>query len=367
MGTTKLVDLIDISGQPVVVHCSDGWDRTAQICSLAQVCLDPYYRTIKGLEVLIEKEWLSFGHKFHQRIGHGNKNHSDDQRSPIFLQFMDALWQIMQQMECAFEYNEAMLITTLDALYSCKFGTFLCNSEKERVEHRLRERTTSLWSFINSNVHQFTNHLYEPAPYSLRPSSETQQLKLWTAYYMRSMLAQKRVVKDEYILQPHESGDAARFSREVTRREMNNLKMSNSSMANEIAQLRAELEKMKASPIHSIPISPPASHPPTTPNGKQATIFAASSPTQSSTFVPTSPTNHNGRNLNSSQDETTSPRNYKIPNGTSSSPSSSPPMASPPSSPNNTTKSIQNPTSPSDDKVDVILSSTSDQPDDITI
>jgi hypothetical protein len=41
---------------------------------------------IEGLEVVIEKEWISFGHKFQERIGHADANHSDTQRSPVFVQ-----------------------------------------------------------------------------------------------------------------------------------------------------------------------------------------------------------------------------------------------------------------------------------------
>lgn len=42
-----VVHAVDKEGKPVVVHCSDGWDRTTQIVALAELLLDPYYRTIE--------------------------------------------------------------------------------------------------------------------------------------------------------------------------------------------------------------------------------------------------------------------------------------------------------------------------------
>lgn len=39
------------SGNSVVVHCSDGWDRTAQLTSLAMLMLDSHYRTLRGFQV----------------------------------------------------------------------------------------------------------------------------------------------------------------------------------------------------------------------------------------------------------------------------------------------------------------------------
>ena len=69
-GTLLIVRNVHVNSSHVLIHCSDGWDRTAQMSSLAQLCLDPYYRTQKGFAVLVEKDWLAFGHKFLDRCGH---------------------------------------------------------------------------------------------------------------------------------------------------------------------------------------------------------------------------------------------------------------------------------------------------------
>jgi hypothetical protein len=33
----------------------DGWDRTSQLTSLAELLLDPYYRSAHGFAILVEK------------------------------------------------------------------------------------------------------------------------------------------------------------------------------------------------------------------------------------------------------------------------------------------------------------------------
>lgn len=48
-----VVNLIDIYEANINISLEDGWDTTCQVSSLAQLCLDPYYRTIEGFRVLI--------------------------------------------------------------------------------------------------------------------------------------------------------------------------------------------------------------------------------------------------------------------------------------------------------------------------
>ena len=72
-------------------------------------------------------------------MGHGSDKYSDQDRSPIFLQFIDCVWQILQQNKKFFEFNEKFLIQILDNMFTCKYGTFLMDSEYERENLNLLE------------------------------------------------------------------------------------------------------------------------------------------------------------------------------------------------------------------------------------
>ncbi|XP_033876726.3 myotubularin isoform X3 [Acipenser ruthenus] len=184
-GAIQVADKLS-AGNSVVVHCSDGWDRTAQLTSLSMLMLDSYYRTMTGFQVLVQKEWISFGHKFSSRIGHGDKNHADADRSPIFVQFIDCVWQMTKQFPTAFEFNELFLMTILDNLYSCRFGTFLYNCESVRDNMEVKEKTVSLWSMINSENRKYINPFYtKESSRVLYPVASMRHLELWVSYYIR--------------------------------------------------------------------------------------------------------------------------------------------------------------------------------------
>ncbi|XP_076315839.1 myotubularin related protein 6 [Tachypleus tridentatus] len=168
----------------VLVHCSDGWDRTAQTCSLASLILDPYYRTVTGFQALIEKEWLAFGHKFTDRCGHIQGDPREI--APVFTQFIDAVWQLSQQFLTAFQFNERFLLTIHDHVFSCQFGTFIGNCEKDRVDLKLSERTYSLWGYINNHMSEFLNPLYKKDQERLlTPSLAPQGFRFWRGMYNR--------------------------------------------------------------------------------------------------------------------------------------------------------------------------------------
>ncbi|XP_019498648.1 PREDICTED: myotubularin-related protein 3 isoform X7 [Hipposideros armiger] len=180
-----VVHAVDRDQRPVLVHCSDGWDRTPQIVALAKLLLDPYYRTIEGFQVLVEMEWLDFGHKFADRCGHGENSDDLNERCPVFLQWLDCVHQLQRQFPCSFEFNEAFLVKLVQHTYSCLFGTFLCNNAKERGEKHTQERTCSVWSLLRAGNKAFKNLLYSSQSEAvLYPVCHVRNLMLWSAVYL---------------------------------------------------------------------------------------------------------------------------------------------------------------------------------------
>ena len=177
-------------GQSVLVHCSDGWDRTAQVCGMVQVLLDPYARTVRGFCSLIAKEWCSFGHKFHERAGHALEKHDDSDISPVFLQWLDGVWQLVRLFPAAFEFGPRLPLLLAHHLYSCRFGTFLYNCERERAINGLQFRSPSLWAHVVSSAPKLglLNPRYDPGAGDVllpHPASVLRCVALWDDWFTR--------------------------------------------------------------------------------------------------------------------------------------------------------------------------------------
>jgi hypothetical protein len=148
-----------LTGTSVLVHCSDGWDRTPQISSVAQVLLDPFYRTAEGFCVLVEKEWVAQGHRFASRLGAGIGSVSGDtiiaapqsvfgdagavrvvnrvddtssESSPVFLLFLEAIFNIVIQCPTEFEFTDRLLLGILRGVHTHRFRAFLTDAAIER-------------------------------------------------------------------------------------------------------------------------------------------------------------------------------------------------------------------------------------------
>ncbi len=146
---------------PLLCRCSHGLDRTPQVVSLAMLSLDRYYRTIEGFAVLIEKEWISMGHRFHSRYCIGQNPHDDV--SPIFSQWIECVYQLMIQFPEEFEFNPKYLLAILFGFLSGRFSNFLFDCEKERIDNGIdtREISDCLWAELWTRRSEYLNSNFQ--------------------------------------------------------------------------------------------------------------------------------------------------------------------------------------------------------------
>ena len=174
----------------VLIHCSDGWDRTTQLSCTSQLILEKRYRTLDGFICLIEKDWLSFGHQFRYRCGmycpanSPSNVASENQKSPVFIQWLDAVYQIMHQNMTKFEFNTDLLYFLASEIFTGKYGTFLFNNEQERETYNARKKTVSIWTYVKENEFRFLNPIYNPDD-NLPFIMNYKRVQLWSKYFFR--------------------------------------------------------------------------------------------------------------------------------------------------------------------------------------
>ncbi|EDX01702.1 myotubularin-related protein 10-B [Drosophila yakuba] len=158
-----------------VLQESNGRDLCCVISSLTQLLLDPHFRTIDGFQSLVQKEWVALEHPFQRRLGHvypaqpagGNAELLDSEQSPVFLLFLDCVWQLLQQFPDEFEFTQTYLTTLWDSCFMPIFDTFQFDTQAQRLkavrDSQLVQRPVWDWGeqFSDKDKMFFSNPLYQ--------------------------------------------------------------------------------------------------------------------------------------------------------------------------------------------------------------
>ncbi|GFN75259.1 myotubularin-related protein 10-a, partial [Plakobranchus ocellatus] len=166
-----VVNQITRDSQTVVLKEETGCDLSCVISCLAQLQLDTEYRTQSGFQSLVQREWVVMGHPFQQRLGFlQSPEGAESEQAPVFLLFLDCVWQLLQQFPSSFAFTETYLTVLWDTANLGLFDTFLFNNcwhRKKFLSENLKMSVFSLpsawdWKFQLSEeqILLFNNPLY---------------------------------------------------------------------------------------------------------------------------------------------------------------------------------------------------------------
>ncbi|NWU73597.1 MTMRC protein, partial [Pterocles burchelli] len=131
-------------------------DLNCLLAALVQLLGDPHSRTLPGFQSLVQREWVAAGHPFPRRLGLlrpdspreevrappvspitpspslWGDTHASPRQAPVFLLFLDCVWQLVRQFPAAFGFTEAYLLALHDSSFAPYFSTFLFSCQRQR-------------------------------------------------------------------------------------------------------------------------------------------------------------------------------------------------------------------------------------------